>query len=95
VREQYPTVTNGVVVYNDGEVAVQILLLSDKTMSFGSIQRVHSINGQTVEQATRERFLTDLPVVQRVLDDIDKTEDAQWLQEGIAAELEGRQRFMS
>ena len=60
---------NAVTVHNDGELAVQCISDDDSDdISFGNIQRVHSIDGRAVEQASREEFLQDLPVSQEFLD---------------------------
>jgi len=59
---------NVVTVHNDGELAVQCISDDSTTISFGIIQRVHSIDARAVEQSSREEFLQDLPVSQKFLD---------------------------
>jgi hypothetical protein len=77
-----------VTIYNDGEVAVQYL---GKEARIGSIQRSHEINGRTVEQASREKFLADLPVNQEFLDALrDDPESREKIQSDIANALRFR-----
>ncbi len=64
---QYQSV---ITVFNDGEVAVQYID-NEGGYTVGNILRVHEIDGKTVEQASREEFLADLPINQAFLDDMD------------------------
>ena len=79
------TIESSVIVYNDGEIMVEISELSDGSASIGTISR--KLNNKS----TPEEFKVDLPVNQPFLDEMKQDPECwEMVQDAIKEGLESR-----